>query len=464
MQAREVPTVINSGLMPTGLPTQYVGFNNGVTIYPSGNDQTFIQKGYNKNAWVYAIVSKCAKKFSQIPWYHYKIKTNERKTWFDEYLPLTKDRLDSLGIIEAKKMRQKSVDQVIVDSPLSKLLAKPNRNQSGAQLREQLYGFKLLTGEGNLWMSRGLEMNNPPSEMFVIPKQNIALVKGSSVWDIAAFDILLEGNTFRNPSDNIIMWMFPSYATPDSTLLHLRGQSPLDAGLLVLQGSNEGAERMVAMNKNQGAAVIASREDPFKGDGGQPGPDIMAAMRAQFNNVVNSKEMAGKVAVLGGKWSFYQVGMDARQLALLEQSDASFKVLCNIYDVPWQLFGTADSYENRKQYKRDFIYDNIAVAAYSLRDEFNSKLIREFNLDRERDVIDVDIISLPELGEDQDKQAAFLEKMGGRLSYNEGRELLGYERINNPVFDQYYVNGNLQTLDQLNADIGEPLDLNNLNL
>src|SRR6478735_315489 len=68
-----------------------IGFNNGVSIYPYGKDTTYINQGYNKNAWVYSIVSKCAKKFGQVPWYHYKISTNERKTWFDEYIPLTKE-------------------------------------------------------------------------------------------------------------------------------------------------------------------------------------------------------------------------------------------------------------------------------------------------------------------------------------------------------------------------------------
>src|SRR5688572_27809398 len=123
---------------------QFFNLNQGITIYPYGKDETFINQGYTKNAWVYAIVSKCAKKFGQVPWYHYKIKTSERKAWFDEYIPLTKDRLpDIKARNEARRIRTKAIDQVIVDSPLTKLLSKPNRNQSGADFREYLYGFKL---------------------------------------------------------------------------------------------------------------------------------------------------------------------------------------------------------------------------------------------------------------------------------------------------------------------------------
>jgi HK97 family phage portal protein len=433
--------------------TRMLGFNNGVSIYPYGRDQTFIQQGYNKNAWVYSIVSKCAKKFSQVPWYHYKIKTSERKTYFDEYIPLTKNRsTDPLARIEAKKMLKKSVDQVEQNSPLKKLLDKPNRNQSGAAFRENLYGFKLLTGEGNIWFSRN-EPSDRPSEMFIIPKQRLAIVGGNNVWDISGYKLLINGEEFFNPKENIISWKFPSYCDPDSLYSHLRGQSPLDAGLLLLQSSNEGAERLIAMNKNQGVAGMVF--DRAKRD--YPSQETAMFIRKQFNEIVNDKDLAGQIAWMTGDLGYVQFGLDAGQLRLLEQSDVQFKGLCNIFDVPWQLFGNADSYENRKQYKRDFIYDNIAVACYGLRDELNAKLIGEFNLDRERDVIDVGIMELPELSEDLKTQAETLSKLW-QLTPNQVLEYIGYDKSVDPNMDKIYVPQSLTPLDQLNADIAGGLD------
>jgi hypothetical protein len=148
-----------------------------------------------------------------------------------------------------------------------------------------------------------------------------------------------------------------------------------------------------------------------KGKRDYPTPQQAQFIRGQFNEIINDKDLAGQIAWLTGDLGYIQFGLDAGQLKLLEQSDVQFKGLCNIFDVPWQLFGNADSYENRKQYKRDFIYDNIAVAAYSLRDELNSKLIPLFNLDRDRDVIDCDVMALPELAEDLKTQAETLSKL-----------------------------------------------------
>lgn len=444
-----LPTVVN----PVSNPVmRSLGFNNGVTIYPYGKDSTFIEKGYNKNAWVYSIVSKCAKKFGQVPWYHYKIKTTERKTWSD-YLTLTKESLpDTKARIEAKKMRKKAIDQVIVTSKLQDFLNKPNRNQPRAKFMENLYGYKLLTGEGNIWTPAMTE-NQPPPEGVIIPKEILALVRGSSPWDIAKYKLLFPGAQIEQEKELIISWSFPNYNFDSMTLSHLRGQSPLDAGLLLMQSSNEGAERLIAMNKNQGVAGAVF--DKAKRD--YPTPTQAQFIRQQFNEIVNDKDLAGQIAWLTGDLGYIQFGLDAGQLKLLEQSDVQFKGLCNIFDVPWQLFGNSDSYENRKQYKRDFIYDNISVAAYSLRDELNAKLIPLFNLDRDRDVIDADILSLPELGEDLKDQATALEKVQG-LTIDQRLEYFGFDAIGGDKGAMILVPSGFQTLDDLAQPVGGNLD------
>jgi HK97 family phage portal protein len=452
-----LPTVNPLPLIQSNLQNiRPIGFNQGVTIYPYGKDTTYIKEGYNKNAWVFSIVSKCAKKFSQVPWYHYKVKTGERKTWA-EYLQLTKDRLqDPKALIEAKKMRTKAVEGDKVASPLQDLLDKPNANQSGAVFREQLYGYKLLTGEGNIWMPR--DTNAKPNQMVIIPKQLMALVRGGSPWNIAAYRLLFPGSNIEQPADNIISWRFPNYEFDANLLTHLRGQSPLDAGLLLLQSSNEGAERLIVMNKNQGVAGAVF--DKTKRD--FPTAQQAGFIRQQFNEVVNDSDLAGQIAWLTGDLGYIQFGLDAGQLKLLEQSDVQFKGLCNIFDVPWQLFGNADSYENRKQYKRDFVYDNIAVACYGLRDELNAKLIPEFGLDRDRDVIDCDLLSLPELSEDLKTQAETLSKLW-QLTPNEVREYIGYDPSADPNMEKVYLPSGFQSLDDLNAPIGGNLN-NDVNL
>lgn len=442
-----------------------VGFN-GVTLYPANAGTKYISEGFNRNWMVYSIVQKCAKKAAQIPVYHYKIKRNERKTW-EEYRVLTKNGLSPENILEAKKMRIKSVDQTIVDSDLSELLHKSNRNQSGAMFIENLCGYRLLTGEGNIIFNRQKNMvngelvaNGKPMEMLIIPKAHLSINGDGTPWGINSYNVDLNGTTIRNVvPENVIMWVTANYNFNPVTLEHLRGFSPLEAGLLMLQASNEGAKRMVNMNNNQGAAGLLYRKDART----EPTGPQAAQMRQQVNDTVNSSDMAGAIAMMAGEWGYLQFGLDAEQLKLLEQTAANMEALCNIYDVPPGLFAKDQTYENLREAKRNFIYDNIAPTVYSLRDLLNEKLIPSFGLDRERDVIDWDVLSLPELAADIQKQVDALSKADW-ITQNEKRVAMNYEEIPGEAWNAAYMASGKQTVEQtfegISGDLTE--DVNEL--
>jgi HK97 family phage portal protein len=446
---------------------QLARINEGVTIYPYGKDVTCIEEGYKKNWAVYVVIKKLVKTFSQIAWYHYKVKTNERKTWFDEYIPLTKSFAhisDSKARIEMLKMRKKSVEQTATTSPLSKFLAQPNRNQSGAKFRGNLLGHKLLTGEGNTWLARqkdaegNSDMSKPPSEMFVIPKANLAIVKGTDPWDIEQYKIVFGGSQIPQDPKNIIMWIEEGYNFDPVTLQHLRGQAPLDAYILGMQASNEAAERLVNMNHNQGASGFAwNKADTRVWDEKQA-----RFNRAQFNSIINDNELAGTIAVLTGDWGFQQIGLDARALQLLEQQDKALDIVSMMFDVPVGIFKHGTTYENKPQEGKDFIYNSIAPHAYELREEWNSKLLPEFGLDRERDVVDCDLLSLPQLVEDLKTQVEALGRIW-QFTPNQVLEYLGYDPSLDPNMEKVYIPANLVPLDQVNDPMGGDLS-NEVNL
>lgn len=426
---------------------------SGISLYPHNTGDSYIKNGYNKNAQVYAIVSKNSRKLGQVNFYHYRIKNSERKTWSD-YLRETKNGVTAENIRELKKMRQKSIDENKVDSDLSKLLKKPNRYQTGAIWREQLYGYKQLTGEGNIWINQGESGKEKPKELLIIPKAFLQLIMGNDPWQVDAYQFnILMGKLQRIPKEQVIMWIYPNYEFSSSTLSHLRGQSPLDSGLLLLQASNVAAERLVKMNDNQGAAGLLYRTDPHTA----PTPTQAASMRQQINETINSQDMAGAIAWLTGQYGYLQFGLDAEKLKLIEQSEASFEALCNIFDIPPGIFAKDQTYENVKEAKRNWVYDNIAPAAYSLRDELNEKLIIQMGLDRDRDFIDCDILSLPEMSMDLGKQIAAI-KDAYWTTLDEKRTATGYEALNTEESKKIYVQSSLTTLEEINAPTGGNLD------
>lgn len=438
-------STINSSLQSSALV-----IGNSISLY---GESDFISKGYNKNAAVYSIVSKCARKLAQVPVNHYRIKRNERKTW-EEYLVLTKDLLTPESVMEAKKMRKKALEDGVVDSELSKLLQRPNNHQAGALFREQLYGYKLLTGEGNIWINRGGTEGGRPVGLEIIPKKHVQIKPGAGLWDIDSYVFVINGRLIPVPKEDVLMWAYANYNFNPQTLEHLRGMSPLTAGLLTMQADNEGEERAATMNKNQGAAGLLFREDKPSVD---PTSTQVLEIRRQVNNTVNNKEMAGAFAVMAGKWGYHQLGLDAQQLQLLERSDVNMTKLCNIFDTPPGLFAKDQTYENAKENKRNWVFDNIAPACYSLRDELNAKLLPAFNLDRESHTVDFDVLALPEMAIDMQKMITAL-KDADFLTLDEKRIAVGYEALNTPESKAIYIGNGKQTLTQAFEGVGGGLD------
>jgi phage portal protein BeeE len=440
---------------------------DGVTMYPANDGNTYINKGYELNAIVHMVVALNAQKLAQIPFNHVRAKTGERKT-FDEYRIHMKQHfspMDIKSVVEAKKMRVKAIDTNIVDSELSKFLKKPNRYQSGSVWREQWFGYRQLTGEGNVWFSRGTDADgrqstqNKPLEAFNIPKANLLLVAGSDAWDIREYIIDINGQRIPVPKENILMWKYVSYGLDATTMKHMRGMSPIEAGLPIIQASNEGIERLVIMNKNQGVAGLAYRKDPHKAPDPGTATGLQQAMhiRQQFNSIVNSKDVAGSIAYMSGEWGYLQFGLDAQQLNLLEQAQANMDMICNLLKTPPNLFKSNQTYDNVPEYEKKWIYSNIAPNALSAADELNSTLVPMFGLDRERDFVDPDVMALPELTADAAKQIQAV-KDADFLDQDEKRIFCGWEPKGTPEYQQTYIATGKQSITQAMEGIGGGLD------
>lgn len=422
-----VPAVYQNPYNPTLPLIRQVG--SELKLYPQDTGQKFIDKGYNLNDAIYSIVGKNAEKFSQPPVYHLKIQKDERKT-LREYLLLKKEPVTTHAVKELRRMYKSMVEDKIVDSKLAGLLKKPNRFQSQSEWMEQTFGFRDLTGEANLYVNRG-EAGTLPLELLIIPKPHLNLVVDSNnPWEIQGFEIVIAANQKRVPKEDIIMWKYASYLPLDNHE-HLRGQAPLEAARVLMQGMNEADERVAVSNKNAGAAGLAYLDEPnFK-----PTAEQINSMRSQFNNVVNNEEMARKIAVLAGKWGYINFGYSLDDLKVLEQYGLGFKRLCRVFRTPPGIHAEgSDTYENVKQYKRDWVYDLISPRLNQFVGLLNARLLPEFGLDPETNLIDYSIDALPELTDDLRDQVAAL-KEADWLSDNEKRSASGYEPKENPILD-----------------------------
>jgi HK97 family phage portal protein len=446
------------GTQPTGQLTvrgqdDIVFLGNQVRYWPADNGQRFIKYGYKGNDAVYSIVSKNAEKAGQIRFYHSKIDPQEKKT-LQEYKALLKGFTGNKHMAkELALMRKAMIDELEVKGALSRLLDRPNRYQTQSMWIENIFGHRELTGEGNIWFNRG--NGTRTLEMFCIPKFQLNLVgNGVDPFEVMGYEFSMQGATYKWEKDAVAMWVYQNY--PDSgvttSLEHMRGMAPLEAFIVALQGMIEADKRLTTSNANAGAYGFAYWKTPKELSGGQK-----QELRDKFDNIVNSSEMAGKVAVLSGDWGYHNIGLSNEAQKMLEQYGLGFDRLCRVFKTPHGIFNDDAKYSNGPQYYREWIYSKIAPNIYQLRGMLDEKLIPEFGLDPETNLIDCDVQSLPEMSQDLKELAEGIKEVIG-ITIDDRLKHFGYEPIGGPLGEMRLVPTGYQTLDQLNADIAPPLD------
>jgi HK97 family phage portal protein len=439
---KEQKAMTTSYAVPATTPVNYIG--NSLSIYPQDTGLKFYEKGYKLNDAIYSIVSTNADKGSQVRLYHAKVKTKERKTR-QEWEALQKGAINDKVIKELARMEKAMMDELVVSSPLSELLNKPTRYQTQSEWIEMLILLRELQGEGNLWKSRGMD-GGKPIELLTIPKPHLIL-KGnlSNPWDIAGWQFALNGSTYDWKREDVVMWKYNNPAPLSNTFEHMRGLAPLESAKVLMQGMNEADVSVASANNSRGAAGFAFAKNI-------PNPTIeqKTDMRRQFNEAINNEEMANKIAILAGEWGYYNIGQTLEELKLLDQYNIGFKRLCRIFRTPSQIFDEGNgTWDNQKQAFRRWIYAKIAPMMYGLRGVLNEALILDLGLDPERDLVNCDIMSLPEMSQDIAEQVTAL-KDASWLTDNEKRIETGYEPISDPSMDM--------TARQMEGQIGGGLD------
>jgi HK97 family phage portal protein len=402
---------------------------NSLSIYPQDTGLKFYEKGYKLNDAVYSIVSHNADKGSQVRLSHGKVKTKERKT-LAEWRHLQKGAINDRVLKELALMQKYMMDEMIVTSPLSKLLDKPTRYQTQTEWLEMLILLRELQGEGNLWKNRGID-GGKPLELLTIPKPHLIL-KGNinNPWDITGWQFTLNGAVYDWKKEDVVMWKYNNPAPLDQTFEHMRGLAPLESAKILMQGMNEADISVATANNSRGAAGFA-----FAKNIPNPNPEQKADMRRQFNDAINNEEMANKIAILAGEWGYYNIGQTLEELKLLDQYNIGFRRLCRVFKTPSQIFDEGNgTWDNQKQAFRRWIYAKIAPMIYGLRGVLDEALIPDFNLDPERDIISCDIMSLPEMAQDL-KELVDGVKGADWLSKNEKRIATGYEPIADASYD-----------------------------
>jgi len=408
------------------------------------NDDTYINEGYRKNATVYSIINIITKAASTIPLNIYEKKNdNELK----RYKSMTSGTFDSAVLFKAERLKKHALVE-LSDTDLHELLERPNPAQSYASWISEIVAFGKLTGNRYIYGIAPETGDNLGKfqELYVMPSQIMEIVSGGIFEPVKEYRIEYNG-AYSIPADEIchIKDFNPYY---DGTGSHLYGQSPLKAGLRSMTTNNEAIETGVKYLQNQTArGVLMSDEGDLN--------EVQAQqLKDKFRQNFQGSNNAGDVIITPKKLSWVNFGLNASDLSLIEQYNASIKDLCNIYSVPSQLLNNdkASTYNNMKEAKKALYQNAVIPEMLKIRDELNRWLAPKYG---EKLYIDFDFSVIPELQEEMDKVVDQMTKAWW-ITPNEKRASMSFAEEENDALNDFYVPANLVPIAGDDIEMPEP--------
>ena len=414
-------------------------------VWNPENDDSYITEGYRKNATIYSLINLITKAATTIPFQVYE-KTNEND--YKRYKAMTSGTFDASTIHKASLLQKRSLVE-LQDTELHKILERPNPAQSYNSWISELIAFGKLTGNRYIYgigPDTGANIGKY-TELYVMPSQIMEIVSGGIMKPVSKYKIEYNG-TYEIPASEIchIKDFNPYY---DGTGSHLYGQSPLRAGLRSLTTNNEATQTGVKYLQNQTARGL------LMSDEGDINEVQAQQLKDKFRKQFQGSDNAGDVIITPKKLSWVNFGLNAADVSLIEQYNASIKDLCNIYNVPVQLLNNTDSssYNNMKEAKKALYQNAVIPELIKIKDELNRWLAPKYG---DKLCIEFDFSVVPELQEETDKVVDQLTKAWW-LTPNEKRAAMNYGKDEDTsALDDYYIPANLIPVN--NNEVDEPLE------
>jgi HK97 family phage portal protein len=351
------------------------------------------------------------------------------------YKSLTSGEFNANTVLQARMLQKKALVE-LEGTELHELLDRPNPSQSYSSFIQEVIAFGKLTGNRYIYgisPETGLGAGRY-KELYVLPSQKIEINSGGIMEPVKEYTLSYNGN-YKISAEDVCHIKDPNLYY-DGTGSHLYGMSPLKAGLRVMDANNQALTTGVKYLQNQTARGV------LMSDEGDLNETQARALKEKFKQQYQGSDNAGDVVITPKKLSWINFGLNASDLSLIEQYNATIKDLCNIYNVPVQLLNNTDStsYNNMKEAKKALYQNAVIPELNKVRDELNRWLAPQYG---EKLYIDFDYSAIPELQEEMDKVVGQMSQAWW-LTPNEKRAAMSYGMDEeNAKLDDYYVPANL---------------------
>jgi HK97 family phage portal protein len=256
---------------------------------------------------------------------------------------------------------------VLEDSLIEKIL-----KSSDSLFIQKTAEFLLLTGNVYIYFEEnyGLEGNG----QFILLNPAFITIKTDTFGDISGYYNTGVGKKFYE-KDEILHIKTSNVLTCDNGN-ELYGLSPLQAGWIVVQSSNEKLNAEASIFKNRGViGILTSDTDtPIL-------KQEKEKLQKELDEEMRGSEKFNKIKISATKLRYVQTGMSPSDLKLLEGILTSLRMICALYSMPSVLFNDNESstYNNIKEAKISAYLDVYIPVCQKILNELSKWVSEKFD-------------------------------------------------------------------------------------
>ncbi|TVR42799.1 MAG: phage portal protein [Cryomorphaceae bacterium] len=410
--------------------------NERLPIWVGKEPKEFITKGYMYNDLVYSLVTLPMGIAKSIDWLAHKI-VNEKA--YREYQYAMK------GVKSGKNYKQnleraihykrKALEEVTT-GPAMKFIQEPNGYQSLNEIVEEYFGW--LPTVGNFYLY-GLprEGTKQFASVHVAPAFDVEIIAGTS------FDPIL-GYRLRNylktndiiPKEHILHlknWN-PDFATDGRQLY---GLSPLQAGARILTLDNMGIDTSTGSFQNNGVRALIHKAITRGSFPEEFTREQAEALKIEVDKWKGTKN-AGGLKMTNAPIQVTEIGKSPVDLGVYTAMDKNAVRLCNLFQVPPELYLPGTTFSNKLEARKQLITGNILPKMDIFRDKMNRWIVDNLTEGSTRYHIDYDLFSIVELQDDL-SDIANMYKGIDWVTDNEKRHAMNYDAIDSELANDLFI-------------------------
>lgn len=290
------------------------------------NPSQLLDKGYEQNIDVYAVIQKIVTATKSIPWIVEK-----------------KDRDGNFEILE--------------DTTLHELMAAPNvgKGYTWDDISEQILIY--LLANGNSHMVGEKAFGSLIQEVDVLPSPSVSVSTSADFFmpnPKYNFRLGAQDKTFIQEDIEHIMLFNPLF---DSVQDSFNGLSAIQVASMAVQAGNDRWEADANLLQNRGAIGLITDKSNRPMDNTES-----EAVQASFDRDMGGPGKFGKVKVTNKDLAYIQMAMSSTDLQLIEKGVVNLRAMCNVFGLDSSLFNDPDNkkFDNVKQADKS-LYTNAVI-------------------------------------------------------------------------------------------------------